>query len=326
MNWPKISIVTPSYNQGKYIEQTILSVINQNYPNLEYIIIDGGSTDETVAIIKEYEQYITYWVSEKDNGQSHAINKGIGKCSGEIFNWLNSDDWYEPDALFAVAKAFMENNYNQFVSGYENHVLENGTVILDNGTYLRNTLEETIEACHIAQPSTFFKLDAIKLVGGVSNNLHYIMDGELWSKLLLLYGGDTFKKIDKTLVNFRLHSFSKTTSNTVVDNFLFERSSILKDLQKFVTVPSYITDFYISNIYLSKKTINFSTNWQINNKIISSRKLKHYFIKKYIVKQFIANNNLSAKKGLMILLKDKVCDVFVLKSIFKLCLNSLKFI
>jgi len=324
MNWPKISIVTPSFNQGQYIEETILSVLSQNYPKLEYIIIDGGSTDETVEIIKKYEQHITYWVSEKDNGQSHAINKGIEKCTGEIFNWLNSDDWYEPDALFAVASAFMKNKNIQFVSGYENHVLENGTIILDKGTYLRNTFEETIEACHIAQPSTFFKFDAIKLVGGVSDNLHYIMDGELWLKLLLLNGNDHFKKIDKTLVNFRLHDFSKTTSNKVVNNFLFERSSILIDLQKFVSVPSYITNFYISDIYFSKKIINFPTNWQINNKIISPNKLKHYFIKKYIVKQFIAKNNLAAKKGLMILLNDKVTDLFVLKSTFKLLMFSLK--
>ena len=323
--WPKISIVTPSYNQGKFIEQTILSVISQNYPNLEYIIIDGGSTDETVDIIKKYEQHITYWVSEKDNGQSHAINKGIEKCTGEIFNWLNSDDWYEPNALFIVASAFMSKKSIQFVSGYENHVLENGTVILDNGTYLRKTIEQTIEDCHIAQPSTFFKLDAIRLVGGVSNDLHYIMDGELWVKLLLLYGEHNFKKIDKAFVNFRIHAFSKTTSNNSVDNFLFERSSIIIDLQKFVNVPVYITEYYISDIYQPKKIINFQTNWQINRKIISTQKLKHYFIKKYITKQFIANNPLSAKNGLRILLKDKVIDLFVLKSIFKLCLNSAEF-
>ena len=325
IQWPKISIVTPSYNQGKFIEQTILSVISQNYPNLEYIIIDGGSTDETVEIIRKYEQHLTYWVSEKDKGQSHAINKGIEKCTGEIFNWINSDDWYEPNAFFAVANAFLKNKNIQFVSGYENHVLENGTVTLDKGTYLRNTIEETIEASHIAQPSTFFKFDTIKLVGGVSNDLHYIMDGELWSKLLLLFGYDKFYKIDKTLVNFRLHTFSKTTSNKIVNNFLFERSSILIDLQKFVSVPNFIINFYISDIYLSKRIINFTANWQINNKIISSKKLKHYFIKKFIVKQFIAKNNYSVKKGLMILLKDKVYDLFILKSIFKLCLNSFKF-
>ena len=98
-NYPRISIVTPSYNQGQFIEQTIRSVLLQNYPNLEYIIIDGGSTDNTVETIEKYEQYITYWVSEPDRGQSHAINKGFARCTGEIMAWLNSDDLYLPSAL-----------------------------------------------------------------------------------------------------------------------------------------------------------------------------------------------------------------------------------
>ena len=93
LSYPKISIVTPSFNQGKYIEQTIQSVLTQNYPNLEYIIIDGGSTDKTVDIIKKYEQQLSYWVTEPDKGQTDAINKGFAKCTGEIFNWINSDDF-----------------------------------------------------------------------------------------------------------------------------------------------------------------------------------------------------------------------------------------
>ncbi len=90
--YPKISIVTPSYNQGQYLEQTILSVIGQNYPNLEYIIIDGGSTDNSIEIIKKYERYLAYWVSEKDKGHYHAVQKGFDKSTGEIMSWLNSDD------------------------------------------------------------------------------------------------------------------------------------------------------------------------------------------------------------------------------------------
>ncbi|WP_461485736.1 glycosyltransferase family 2 protein, partial [Pedobacter sp.] len=106
-DWPKISIVTPSYNQGQYIEETILSILNQNYPNLEYIIIDGGSTDHTVEIIKKYEDRITYWVSEKDNGQSHAINKGFEKATGEIFAYLNSDDCYYPNTFWEIANTYV---------------------------------------------------------------------------------------------------------------------------------------------------------------------------------------------------------------------------
>ena len=94
--WPRISIVTPSFNQGQFIEETIRSILLQGYPNLEYIIIDGGSTDESVEIIKKYEPWLTYWVSEKDRGQAHAINKGLERCTGEILAYINSDDYYYP--------------------------------------------------------------------------------------------------------------------------------------------------------------------------------------------------------------------------------------
>src|SRR5437870_5518796 len=103
MSCPRISMVTPSYNQGPFIRDTILSVLGQGYPNLEYLIIDGGSTDSTVEIIKEYEKHLSYRVSEKDNGQSHAINKGFRKATGEILMWLNSDDLLMPGALFFIA-------------------------------------------------------------------------------------------------------------------------------------------------------------------------------------------------------------------------------
>ena len=103
-----ISIITPSYNQGQYLEQTINSVLGQNYPHLEYIIIDGGSTDGSVAIIKKYAEHLKYWVSEKDRGQASAINKGLQYCTGEIFNWLNSDDYLQPGALQKIANAFSE--------------------------------------------------------------------------------------------------------------------------------------------------------------------------------------------------------------------------
>jgi glycosyltransferase involved in cell wall biosynthesis len=318
MNWPKISIVTPSFNQGQYIEETILSVLSQNYPNLEYIIIDGGSTDNTIDIIKKYESRITYWVSEPDTGQSHAINKGLKKCTGEIFNWLNSDDWYIPGALFEVANAFRVNSTAQFVSGYENHVEQSGMINLHTGTFIKSTIEETIEFCEVSQPSTFFKLEAIRRVHGVSEDLHLIMDGEMWVKLLLLYGKENFVKINKVLVNFRLHANSKTVSNIEIDNFLFERSSIVSDLQRFIGLPEEIVDFYISDVYKTPTIYRLCRNWQINESIISIRKLRIWFIQKYVNEQFMRKDYANAHFGIKQLIMSNSFDLNLAKDILKL--------
>lgn len=133
IQWPRISIVTPSYNHGLYIEETIRSILLQNYPNLEFIIIDGGSTDNTVEIIKKYEQWLTYWVSEKDRGQTHAINKGLLKCTGEIFNWINSDDLLAKNSLYKLAKVFLENNKPDVICGYTNIFHPMGKQFLNPG-------------------------------------------------------------------------------------------------------------------------------------------------------------------------------------------------
>lgn len=321
--WPKISIVTPSYNQGKYIEETILSVIMQNYPNLEYIIIDGGSTDETVDIIKKYEPWITYWESAPDYGQSHAINKGLKKCTGEIFNWLNSDDWYLPNTLFEIARQFNIHKTVQVVSGLENHVNANGEKQPYEGTLLAGRLEETIEQCQIAQPSTFFKMSAFKELGTVPEDMHFIMDGELWVRFLLLYGQEGFCKIYKPLVNFRLHENSKTTSNAVKDNFLLERSSIIVDLQKFIGLPPVIINYWNNMLFNSSGTKLLNRNWKINESVISRRQLRSYFIKKFINYQFQNKDLRRAILGLKLLIKDGVVDAFVLRSVIKLVVKAL---
>ena len=127
--YPRITIITPSYNQGQFIEETIQSVLNQGYPNLEYIIIDGGSTDQTVEIIKRYAAQIAYWVSEPDRGQTHAINKGLAQATGEILAYLNSDDYYLPGALHAVAKYFGCNPQVDLLHGCCRYVNEQGEPI-----------------------------------------------------------------------------------------------------------------------------------------------------------------------------------------------------
>lgn len=320
-NWPKISIVTPSLNQGGFIEETIRSILLQNYPNLEYIIIDGGSTDESISIIKKYEQWITYWVSEKDNGQSNAINKGISKCTGKIFNWLNSDDVYTAEALADVGKAFM-NNASLAVSGNENHFGDGMEPYNYYGTSLKPTIAETIEFCEISQPSTFIALAAVKKVGGVSEDLHCIMDGEMWIKILLLYGQNSFVKLNKVLVNFRFHKTSKTVINFQDNSFLKERSSIIASLQHFTRVPVEIIEFYNDHVYGKTKVVDLERSWTFNNKIISPRELRLYFIKKYVMKQFINRNFTTAYNGIKELILNKAFDFYLLKACIKLLLKT----
>lgn len=183
-NYPRISIVTPSYNQGQFIEQTIRSVLLQNYPNLEYIIIDGGSTDNTVETIEKYEQYITYWVSEPDRGQSHAINKGFARCTGEIMAWLNSDDLYLPSALKTIARIFSERPNIDLVTGagisYQEETKEAIPIrACGTGIYPTTALMLAQHGC-IAQHSTFWRRSTWQQLGSIREDLHYAMDQEFF--------------------------------------------------------------------------------------------------------------------------------------------------
>src|SRR5882757_5052240 len=208
----KITIITPSFNQAHYLEQTIDSVLSQEYPDLEYIIIDGGSTDGSADIIKKYEKHLSYWVSEKDRGQSHAINKGLRAATGDIVNWLNSDDYYQPRALKIISDEFANPSVTS-VSARSN-IVTNGRIIQrTKGTDVyMNNLAKTIGWARIDQPETFFRRTAYQRVGLLNETLHYVMDREWWMRYLFHYGTDGFKTIDDTVVNFRLHEQSKTES------------------------------------------------------------------------------------------------------------------
>lgn len=209
--YPKISIITPSYNQGAYIEETILSVLDQKYPKVEYIIVDGGSTDNTIDIIKKYKKYINYWVSEKDNGQSCAINKGLKYATGEIINWLNSDDYYMPGALHHVGSVFAKGNVTAY-SG-RSRVFSDSDEYLSQGTDIYpGNLIKTIGWARIDQPETFLHRRAWDALLKVNENFHYVMDKELWIRYLLNFGLDGIVKDDRVLVNFRVHKESKTGS------------------------------------------------------------------------------------------------------------------
>lgn len=207
---PKISIVTPSFNQGKYIEKTIRSVLLQNYPQIEYIIIDGGSTDGTVDIIKKYSKWITYWRSEKDNGQTDAINKGIEECTGKIFNWLNSDDYYSSDCFRILSENFEPGRTQMLAGNYRIFHEDNTKSEKVIEFALQPTLEETLAIVLIKQPSCFFCLDSIKALGKLNVNLQYVMDQDIWKRFLFCFGQENIKYVNSLLAHFRIHPGSKT--------------------------------------------------------------------------------------------------------------------
>jgi len=203
---PKISIVTPTYNQAAFIEKTILSVLGQDYPNLEYIVIDGGSTDGTVEIIRKYESRLTYWASEKDRGQSHAINKGLSRCTGEIFNWINSDDWLEPGALKIVGETYANTSGCKAVYGRA-MLLEESGLTWDQDVIEADHAKIIAKGNAMHQPASFAATELVRQCGGVDEQLHYTMDLDLWIKLTALTKP---VKVERALAGILNHAGAKS--------------------------------------------------------------------------------------------------------------------
>jgi glycosyltransferase involved in cell wall biosynthesis len=258
---PKITIVTPSYNQADFLEETILSIINQNYPNLEYIIIDGGSTDNSVEIIKKYGKHIDYWVSEKDFGQSHAINKGFAKASGDILNWINSDDVLCENALLNIGKAYLNRkNDNIIIAGNGYEIDENSTVISDRMVFSKTAIVSNMNLSISGNPiqqSLFFSKKLLLEVGGINPLLRYPMDMELHSKFEYLK--PEIFIIEEYLASFRKHSNSKTVSQDY--KMLLEKINLIKYLSFYVEdkkeylnqISSYIASFSFQEISFKQK-------------------------------------------------------------------------
>ncbi len=222
--WPKISIVTPSLNQGQFIEETIRSVLLQGYPNLEYIIIDGGSTDDTVEIIKKYSTWLHYWVSEPDLGQSNAINKGFERASGELFAYINSDDFYEPDAFVTVAHAFRSPERPELIIG--------DCIIFDGSLTKRifkarwpDRIDHFLKpfGSIFAQPAAFWSRNIYERVRGFDETLHYVLDREFFLKIALT--GTKPLILEKPLARYRDHAHTKTTQTI---NFYYESIPLIE--------------------------------------------------------------------------------------------------
>jgi glycosyltransferase involved in cell wall biosynthesis len=217
----KITVVTPSFNQAQYLTQTIESVLSQDYANLEYIIMDGGSKDGSVEVIRKYERHLAYWTSGPDGGQTQAINSGFKRATGEIVTWLNSDDYYEKGALQTIAQAFSQTDAGVVYGDYV-LVTETGRPFL-----WRKEIPFDFEIMlygvnFIGQPSAFFKRRLLAEHGYLDERCEYMMDYEFW--LRLASRGVKFQHIGKNLSYYRYHATSKTVSQTA--KFLKETNEV----------------------------------------------------------------------------------------------------
>ena len=240
MRDPLVSIVTPSFNQAEFLEKTILSVINQDYPRLEYFVMDGGSTDGSLEIIKRYEHRITNWISEPDRGQSDAINKGWSMASGDIFAWLNSDDMYAPGAVQAAVQAFRENPEAGMVygdailvdrDGHELSIKKSKQIRVQRSPWLGSPIPSNFL---IPQPSVFIRADILRQVGFLDSKLHAVMDFELFLRVA---------RVSPIVYLPRIQSYAhwyigtKTTKN--IDRNMREKVEVLKRYSRVWFLSEY---------------------------------------------------------------------------------------
>jgi glycosyltransferase involved in cell wall biosynthesis len=289
--FPKITIITPTFNQGNYIEESILSVLNQNYPNLEYIIIDGGSTDETVSIIKKYEEKIDFWLSEPDAGQTDAINKGFAKATGEIINWLNSDDYLEPECLKLIATEFCVNKEAICVTGYVRNFQESGLQWVERLHPQEDSLNYLVNSYN-NQPGTFFRKSYWETIFPLPTDLHYTMDQYIWICFWLIHSPNSLIISDFTINNFRRHPQSKTES-------LYNENLSFKNLSEafFNEYHSLFSSLYfddkckidVLNLYVS--TVSKKISYPIELLFCLTNKVKAQVFSEYLLSLILEDYN-----------------------------------
>jgi glycosyltransferase involved in cell wall biosynthesis len=226
----KVSIVTPSFNQGRFIERTILSVLEQGVKDLEYFVVDGGSRDETVEILKRYESRL-WWVSEPDRGQADAVNKGLRRCRGDLIGWLNSDDIYYPGMVAAACEFLASRPEVDVVYGDANHIDAQDKVIEPYPTEEWDP-RRLVDACYLCQPAVFFRRSVIEKFGLLNERLNFCMDYEYW--LRLAAGEASFGRLRQVIAGSRLHPETKTLGSRVefhreINDMLHERLGRVPD-------------------------------------------------------------------------------------------------
>lgn len=303
MNFPRISIIIPSFNQGHYLEETILSVLDQQYPDLELLITDGGSTDNSVEIIKKYESRINWWVSEKDRGQSHAINKGLGRATGEIINWINSDDLLLPGALHQVASYFANLPDDAgLIHGGTTLFREKKDIKTDWG-YVNPSLERNLAGMAFSQPSAFFLKKYLDRTGGqVNEDLHYGMDYDLYCRLACLC---SFVPVKDIFSKYRLHSGSKSV--TAQDNFIDDWSRTFVNLCKNLGWNDILNQMQASG-FVDDGVLNYYKPFEFlpdKSKIANADKKRILFYHyAYVLKSFYWSGQADRAKQLLKMMKE----------------------
>lgn len=273
MNWPKISIVTPSFNQGKFIEQTIKSVINQKYPNLEYFIVDGGSKDNSVEIIKKYEDKINGWVSEPDQGQSDAIMKGFNRCTGKLFCWVNSDDVLFPGCLDMIGRYYHENKHPDIITANIIYMDENDVIT----RFIRVPRQSRLFFFHgvwpATQPCIFYATEIFQKVGGVNRKLNLSMDIDLWVRLMkyeasmihipCYLGAFRWHQAAKTFTSINGRSTPENTETIeILNNNLVNSSPLKRQLWRLVYKAYQVANFNYLIAYINYQKLPSACRWQ----------------------------------------------------------------
>ena len=300
MNFPKISIIIPSYNQGQFLEETLLSVIDQQYPNLELFVVDGGSTDNSTEVTKKYEQHLAWWVSEKDKGQSEAINKGLIKATGQIVGWVNSDDLLMPGSLQVISSVFIS-------APARVGLIHGGAIVFDAGkvketrlTYQSPNKEAYLGGMVFPQPAAFFRKSVVDKVGYLNEQLHYGMDYDLFMRLALVCD---FLPLDNVLAKYRLHQQSKSVSeaNRFINDWKRSFVNLCKNLQ-WTDELEYLkkTDLFTNELNYFRP-FSFEPDKQIQS-VVNKRKVLFFHLG-HILKDLYWNYHVHPAKRLKNLMK-----------------------
>lgn len=280
---PKISIITPNYNGGQFLEETILSVINQGYPNLEYIIIDGGSTDGSIDIIRKYESKLAWWTSEPDNGLYYALKKGFVISTGEIMGWINSDDQLIGNSLFTLADIFTNNKKINWIQGYPTVIDEFGRIVFHRPQrYKRDQFlsKSFMDGNFIQQESTFWRRSLWELAGArISTEYKYAGDFELWTRY---FNYEKLYITNAIIGSFRIRK-SGQLSQVYYKEYLAECNEIINNDFKDLTSFNKIRITFLRMVVLFNRKTHFS---RILNFLLTKNKSQfvHY---KFLAEKFV---------------------------------------